>query len=106
MKSKIRTYCKSFCVSWLCLLMFVVSHIAHAKLKIYYMPDRKVGSEIFGGWISMGQTRELVLESPVPMSWPTLSPDGKQILFTLPPFLKAELMVINFGWQWLAEIAC
>ena len=94
MKPKIRTYCKSFCVSSLCLLMFVVSHIAHAKLKIYYMPTGLWERNLWRMDIN-GANKELVLESPVPMDDPKLSPDGKQILFTLPPWLKGELMVIN-----------
>ncbi|MCE2395399.1 PD40 domain-containing protein [Candidatus Poribacteria bacterium] len=103
MKPKIGIYRKSFCVSWLCLLMFVVSHIAHAKLKIYYMPTGRWERNLWRMDIN-GANKELVLESPVPMSWPTLSPDGKQILFTLPPFLKPELMVINLDGSGLRKL--
>ena len=103
MKRKIGIYRKSFCVGWLCLLMFVVSHIAHAKLKIYYMPIGHWERNLWRMDIN-GANKELVLESPVPMSWPTLSPDGKQILFTLPPFLKAELMVINLDGSGLRKL--
>ena len=103
MNPKIRTYCKSFCVSSLCLLMFVVSHIAHAKLKIYYMPTGKWERNLWRMDIN-GANKELVLESPVPMLWPTLSPDGKQILFTLPPWLKGELMVINLDGSGLQKL--
>ena len=92
MKCTITMYCKHFCIGWLCLLMFVVSHIAHAKLKIYYMMDAN------------GENKELFLESPVPMWTPRLSPDGKQILFTLPPFLKAELMTINLDGTGLRKL--
>ena len=45
MKRKIGTYCKYFCVGWLCLLMFAVNQIAHAKLKIYYMPTGTLGAK-------------------------------------------------------------
>ena len=103
MKRKIGIYCKSFCVGWLCLLMFVVSHIAHAKLKIYYMPTGRWERNLWRMDIN-GANKELVLESPVPMWWPTLSPDGKQILFTLPPFLKAELMAINLDGSGLRKL--
>ena len=103
MKPKTRMYCKPFCVSWLCLLMFVVSQTAHAKLKIYYMPTGRWERNLWRMDIN-GANKELVLESPVPMWWPTLSPDGKQILFTLPPFLKAELMVINLDGSGLRKL--
>ena len=51
-----------------------------------------------------GANKELVLESPVPMWDPRLSPNGQQILFTLPPFLKAELMVINLDGSGLRKL--
>ena len=103
MKCKITTYRKYFCIGWLCLLMFAVSHTAHAKLKIYYMPTGKWERNLWR-MDANGENKELVLESPVPMWWPTLSPDGKQILFTLPPFLKAELMVINLDGSGLRKL--
>ena len=103
MKCKIGTYCKSFCVGWLCLLMFVVSHMAQAKLKIYYMPSGKWERNLWRMDIN-GANKELVLESPVPMDDPKLSPDGKQILFTLPPWLKGELMVINLDGTGLRNL--
>ena len=103
MKPKIGIYCKSFCVSWLCLLMFAVSDIAYAKLKIYYMPTGRWERNLWRMDIN-GANKELVLESPVPMWWPTLSPDRKQILFTLPPLLKAELMVINLDGSGLRKL--
>ena len=52
----------------------------------------------------MGQTRSWVLESPVPMDDPRLSPDGQQILFTLPPWRKGELMVINLDGSGLRKL--
>ncbi len=103
MKCKIGTYRNPLFIGWLCLSVFAVSQTAHAKLKIYYMPT--------GNWErnlwrmdADGNNKELVLESPVPMSSPRLSPDGKQILFTLPPFLKAELMVINLDGTGLRKL--
>ena len=103
MKDKIGIYRKYLCLGWLCLLIFAVSHIAHAKLKIYYMPTGLWERNLWRMDIN-GANKELVLESPVPMWWPTLSPDGKQILFTLPPFLKAELMVINLDGSGLRKL--
>ena len=103
MKRKIGIYRKSFCVGWLCLLIFAVSQIAHAKLKIYYMPSGKWERNLWRMDIN-GANKELVLESPVPMSDPKLSPDGKQILFTLPPWLKGELMVINLDGTGLRKL--
>ena len=103
MKPKIRTYCKSFCVSSLCLLMFVVSHIAHAKLKIYYMPTGRWERNLWRMDVN-GNNKELFLESPVPMWHPRLSPDGQQILFILPPWRKAELMVINLDGSGLRKL--
>ena len=103
MKRKIGTYCKSFCFGWLCLLMFVVSHMAHAKLKIYYMPSGKWERNLWRMDIN-GANKELVLESPVPMDDPSLSPDGQQILFTLPPWRKGELMVINLDGSGLRKL--
>ena len=103
MKCKIGTYRNPLFIGWLCLLIFAVSQTAHAKLKIYYMPT--------GNWErnlwrmdADGNNKELVLESPVPMSSPRLSPDGKQILFTLPPFLKTELMIINLDGSGLGKL--
>ena len=103
MKCTITMYRKYFCIGWLCLLMFAVSHIAHAKLKIYYMPTGRWERNLWRMDIN-GENKELVLESPVPMWSPRLSPDGKQILFTLPPFLKAELMVINLDGTGLRKL--
>ena len=103
MKCKIGTYRKSLFIGWLCLSVFAVNHIAHAKLKIYYMPTGRWERNLWRMDIN-GANKELVLESPVPMSWPKLSPDGKQILFTLPPFLKAELMVINLDGSGLRKL--
>ena len=65
---------------------------------------RVSGSEIFGGWISMGQTRSWSSKSPVPMDDPKLSPDGKQILFALPPWRKGELTVINLDGSGLRKL--
>ena len=103
MKCKIGIYRKYFCLGWLCLLIFAVSHMAHAKLKIYYMPTGRWERNLWRMDIN-GANKELVLESPVPMSSPRLSPGGKQILFTLPPFLKAELMVINLDGSGLRKL--
>ena len=103
MKRKIGTYCKSFCFGWLCLLMFAVSQIAHAKLKIYYMPSGKWERNLWRMDIN-GANKELVLESPVPMDDPRLSPDRKQILFTLPPWRHGELMVINLDGSGLRKL--
>ena len=103
MKRRIGTYCKSLFIGWLCLLMFAVSQIAQAKLKIYYMPSGKWERNLWRMDIN-GANKELVLESPVPMDDPKLSPDGKQILFTLPPWLKGELMVINLDGTGLRKL--
>ena len=103
MKRKIGIYRESFCVGWLCLLMFAMNQTAHAKLKIYYMPTGRWERNLWR-MDANGENKELVLESPVPMWDPTLSPDGKQILFTLPPFLKAELMVINLDGTGLRKL--
>ena len=51
-----------------------------------------------------GANKELVLESPVPMWRPTLSPDGQQILFMLLPWRKVELMVINLDGSGLRKL--
>ncbi len=103
MKRRIGTYCKSLFIGWLCLLMFAVSQIAHAKLKIYYMPSGKWERNLWRMDIN-GANKELFLESPVPMDDPRLSPDGKQILFTLPPWRKGELMVINLDGSGLRKL--
>ena len=103
MKRRIGTYCKSLCFGWLCLLIFGVSHMAQAKLKIYYMPTGKWERNLWRMDLN-GANKELVLESPVPMDDPKLSPDGKQILFTLPPWLKGELMVINLDGTGLRKL--
>ena len=103
MKRKIGPYRKSLFIGWLCLLMFAMSQIAHAKLKIYYMPSGKWERNLWRMDIN-GANKELVLESPVPMDDPKLSPDGKQILFTLPPWLKGELMVINLDGTGLRKL--
>ena len=103
MKCKIGTYRKCFCISWLCLLMFAMSQIAHAKLKIYYMPTGRWERNLWR-MDANGNNKELVLESPVPMWDPKLSPDGQQILFTLPPWRKGELMVINLDGSGLRKL--
>ena len=103
MKCEIRTYRKYFYISWLCLLIFAVSHMAHAKLKIYYMQPGHWERNLWRMDIN-GANKELVLESPVPMDNPKLSPDGKQILFTLPPWRKGELMVINLDGSGLRKL--
>ena len=103
MKCKIGIYRKSLFIGWLCLLIFAVSHIAQAKLKIYYMPTGRWERNLWRMDVD-GNNKELVLESPVPMWDPQLSPDGQQILFTLPPFLKAELMVINLDGTGLRKL--
>ena len=103
MKCKITTYRKYPVIGWLCLLMFGMSHTAHAALKIYYMPTGRWERNLWR-MDANGENKELVLESPVPMWWPGLSPDGKQILFTLPPFLKGELMVINLDGSGLRKL--
>ena len=103
MKCKITTYRKYFCLGWLCLLIFGVSHVAHAKLKIYYMPTGKWERNLWRMDIN-GANKELVLESPVPMNDPRLSPDGQQILFMLPPWRKGELMVINLDGSGLRKL--
>ena len=103
MKCTITMYRKYFCIGWLCLLMFAVSHIAHAKLKIYYMPTGRWERNLWR-MDADGNNKELFLESPVPMGSPRLSPDGKQILFTLPPFRHAELMVINIDGSGLRKL--
>jgi Tol biopolymer transport system component len=83
--------------------MFAVSHIAHAKLKIYYMPTGKWERNLWR-MDANGNNKELFLESPVPMDNPRLSPDGKRILFTLPPWRKGELMVINLDGSGLRKL--
>ena len=103
MKRKIGAYRKYFCIGWLCLLMFGASQMAYAKLKIYYMPTGLWERNLWRMDIN-GANKELVLESPVPMDDPKLSPDGKQILFTLPPWLKGELMVINLDGSGLRKL--
>ena len=103
MKWKITSYRKTLLIGWLCLLMFAMSQIAHTKLKIYYMPTGKWERNLWRMDIN-GANKELVLELPVPMSSPRLSPNGKQILFTLPPFRHAELMVINLDGSGLRKL--
>ena len=103
MKCKIETYRKYFCISWLCLLMCAVSQTAHAKLKIYYMPTGKWERNLWR-MDTNGANKELVLESPIPMWSPRLSPDGQQILFMLPPWRKGELMVINLDGSGLRKL--
>ena len=103
MKCTIAMYRTYFCLGWLCLLMFAVSHIAHAKLKIYYMPTGLWERNLWR-MDADGNNKELFLESPVPTQGPSLSPDGKQILFTLPPFRHAELMVINLDGSDLRKL--
>ena len=103
MKCTITMYRKYFCIGWLCLLIFGISHTAHAKLKIYYMPTGRWERNLWRMDIN-GANKELFLESPVPMDEPKLSPDGKQILFTLPPWRKGELMVINLDGSGLRNL--
>ena len=103
MKFKIGIYRKSFCLGWLCLLIFAVNHMAHAKLKIYYMQPGKWERNLWR-MDANGNNKELFLESPVPMDDPRLSPDGQQILFTLPPWRKGELMVINLDGTGLRKL--
>ena len=103
MKCTITMYRKYFCIGWLCLLMFAVSHIAHAKLKIYYMPTGLWERNLWR-LDANGNNKELFLESPVPMQTLSLSPNGKQILFTLPPFRHGELMVINIDGSGLRKL--
>ena len=103
MKCTITMYRKYFCIGWLCLLMFGISHTAHAKLKIYYMPTGRWERNLWR-MDADGNNKELFLESPVPMRWPTLSPDGQQILFMLPPWRKGELMVINLDGSGLRKL--
>ena len=83
--------------------MFAVSQIAHAKLKIYYMPTGKWERNLWRMDIN-GANKELVLESPVPMRNPRLSLNGQQILFMLPPWRKGELMVINLDGTGLRKL--
>ena len=103
MKCKITAYRKSLFIGWLCLLIFAVSHMAHAKLKIYYMQPGKWERNLWR-MDANGDNKELFLESPVPMDQPKLSPDGQQILFTLPPWRKGELMVINLDGSGLRKL--
>ena len=103
MKCKITSYRKTLFIGWLCLLMFVVSHMAQAKLKIYYMPTGKWERNLWR-MEADGNNKELFLESPVPMWTPRLSPDGQQILFMLPPWRKVELMVINLDGSGLRKL--
>ncbi len=103
MKRKITSYRKTLFIGWFCLLIFAVSHIAHAKLKIYYMPSGKWERNLWRMNIN-GANKGLVLESPVPMDDLRLSPDGQQILFTLPPWRKGELMVINLDGSGLRKL--
>ena len=103
MKCKITAYRKYFCLGWFCLSIFGVSHMAHAKLKIYYMPTGKWERNLWRMDIN-GANKELVLESPVPMDDPRLSLDGQQILFMLPPWRKGELMVINLDGTGLRKL--
>ena len=103
MKCKITTYRKYFCIGWFCLLIFGVIQIAHAKLKIYYMPTGLWERNLWR-MDANGGNKELFLKSPLPMWTPRLSPDGKQILFTLPPFRNAELMVINLDGSGLRKL--
>ena len=103
MKRRTGTYCKSLFIGWLCLLIFVVSQIAQAKLKIYYMPTGKWERNLWRMDID-GSNKELFLQSPVPMWTPRLSPDGQQILFMLLPWRKVELMVINLDGSGLRKL--
>ena len=103
MKCKITSYRKTLFIGWLCLLIFAVNHMAQAKLKIYYMPTGKWERNLWR-MDANGNNKELFLESPVPMDNPRLSPDGKQILFTLPPWRKGELMVINLDGTGLRKL--
>ena len=103
MKCKITVYRKSLFIGWFCLLIFAVSPLVYAKLKIYYMPTGKWERNLWRMDIN-GANKELFLESPVPMDNPKLSPDGKQILFTLPPWRKGELMVINLEGSGLRKL--
>ena len=107
MRCKIGTYRKSFCIGWLCLLIFGVSQMGHAALKIYYM---QTGDAFWENTLwqmdANGNNKELFLEPPVPMMAPEFSPDGKQILFTTMKVggNKSKLMVMDSDGSNLHEL--
>ena len=63
MKYKITSYRKTLFIGWFCLLIFAVSHMAHAKLKIYYMPTGKWERNLWRMDIN-GANKELSLNRP------------------------------------------
>ncbi|MYE87535.1 hypothetical protein F4X33_00870, partial [Candidatus Poribacteria bacterium] len=75
MRCKIGTYRKFFCIGWLCLLIFGVSQMGYAALKIYYI---RAGDAFWEKTLwrmdANGNNKELVLKPPVPMIGPALSP--------------------------------
>ena len=109
MKYKIGTYRKYLCIGLLCLLIFGVSQVGHAELKIYYV---RTGQAFWENTLWRmdinGENKELFLEPPIPMLSPRVSPDGQRILFTTrhklgEPF-KYKLMVMNFDGRRLRKL--
>ena len=112
MKGKIGTHRKYLCIGWLCLLIFGVSQMGHAALKIYYV---RVGDAFWENTLWRmdinGENKELFLEPPVPMLRPPmLSPDGQHLLFTtkkakqLGREHESKLMLMNLDGSDLREL--
>ena len=111
MRCKIGTYRKYLCIGWLCLLIFGVSQMGYAELKIYYV---QVGDVFWENTLwrmdTNGENRELFLEPPVPMLSPILSPDGQHLLFMTKKAKKiggepeSKPMLMNFDGSNLREL--
>ena len=93
-------------IGWLCLLIFGMTQMGQAELKIYYT---QIGDFI---WLNTlwqmdinGENKELFLDPPVPIRWPTLSPDGQHILFsTMVGGHEHQLWTVSFDGRKLRKL--
>lgn len=106
MRCKIEMCRKYLCIGLLCLLNFGMTQMGQAELKIYYT---QIGDFI---WLNTlwqmdinGENKELFLDPPVPIRWPTLSPDGQHILFsTMVGGHEHQLWTVSFDGRKLRKL--
>ena len=104
MKCKIGAYRKYFCLGWLCLLILRREPHSACKIEDLLHADRKVGAKSLADGYQWGKQGVSPRIARSDGGWPTLSPDGQQILFMLPPWRKGELMVINLDSSGLRKL--